>query len=223
MAVLRSLGSVRERIDAAARRSGRNPDAVRLVVVTKGVTLAAVREALEAGAGIFGESRIQEALPKIAALGDRAEWHLIGTLQRNKVRRAVGTFEVIHSVDRPELAEEIDRRAAEAGRVQKILIQVNVSGETAKAGVPPGEAAGLVRAAGKLRNLDLRGLMTIPPLPGKPEDSRPFYRALRALGEAFRSELGIPFPELSMGMSGDFEVAVEEGATMVRVGTAIFS
>ncbi len=218
-----SLSRVLDRIEAAARRVGRDPKEVHLVVVTKGVPLHQVREAISAGAVILGENRIQEALPKIQVLGTEVTWHLIGYLQRNKARDTVGLFEFIHSVDRLELAQELDRRAAQKGVVQKVLIQVNVAGESTKHGAVQEQAEETVQKIAALPHLEIHGLMTIPPLPGRPEDSRGYYQKLRALARSIEEKTGIVMKELSMGMSRDFEVAIEEGATMVRIGTAIFA
>lgn len=215
------LAGVKDRMARAAKRAGRPAGSVQLVIVTKGVEAARLPE-LMGEPVLFGESRVQEALEKQRALagkGDGAErvrWHFIGRLQRNKVRMVVGLFDLIHSVDSVELAREIDRIAARANREQEILLQVNLSGEASKQGFSPDDAE---RALGEIRtlsHLSIRGVMTIPPLPRLPEDSRPYFRRLRLLSE----KLGLA--ERSMGMSGDFEVAIEEGATLVRIGTAIF-
>jgi PLP dependent protein len=218
-----SLSRVLKRIETAARRAGRDPEDIRLVVVTKGVPLPQVREAISAGAMILGESRIQEAMPKIQALGAGVAWHLIGSLQRNKARDAVVLFELIHSVDRLELARELDRRAAQKGIIQKILIQVNVAGESTKHGVASERTGETVREVAALPHLQVQGLMTIPPFSTRPEDSRDDYKKLRTLATSVEKETGIVMTELSMGMSRDFEVAIEEGSTMVRVGSAIFA
>ncbi len=207
--------AVRARIADAARRAGRPPESVRLICVTKTATLDQMREAIAAGATDFGENRVQDAQPKVEALG-RATWHMIGTLQRNKVKPAVALFEWIHSVDTVALALTIERQAAAAGRVVPVLIEVNTSGEGTKHGVPPEAVDPLLAVARTLSHVQVRGLMTLAPLVEDPEQARPCFRALRQLAERFR------LPELSMGMSQDFEVAIEEGATMVRIGTAIF-
>lgn len=212
---------VQKRIESAAGRVGRDPKAIRLVAVTKGVSLDRIREAIAAGATIFGESRVQEAIPKIEALGPGIKWHLVGHLQRNKAKEAVGVFELIHSVDRFELAQELDRRAAQRGIIQKVLIQVNVARESGKHGVAPEGLEALVGEVAGLPHLLLEGLMVIPPLAADPEGSRPHFRWLAQRAEELRRG-GRPLPELSMGMSNDFEVAIEEGATLIRVGTAIF-
>ncbi|OGW19277.1 MAG: YggS family pyridoxal phosphate enzyme, partial [Nitrospirae bacterium GWC1_57_7] len=209
---------------AAAKRAGRDPASVKLLVVTKTVDPARIREAVKAGAAILGENRVQEARDKIAQLGGLATWHLIGSLQKNKAKYAVKLFDLIHSVDSLELAQEIDQQAARAGKIQRVLIEVNIAGEDAKAGINVGTAVDLAREAAKLRNIRIQGLMTMPPYSEDPENSRPYFQRLRELAGVIIKEniSGLSLQELSMGMSGDFEVAVEEGATMVRVGTAIF-
>jgi pyridoxal phosphate enzyme (YggS family) len=216
-----NLHRVRERIIAAAERSDRDPGRITLVVVTKGVTDDCIRRAVAAGATVLGENRVQEALPKIGAVGGSVQWHLIGHLQRNKVKRVVGLFDLIHSVDSIELAREIDLRAGQAGIRQKVMIQVNEAREQSKHGVLPEGLDALVRQTSALSHLSLEGLMTIPPPSDDPEGSRPFFRRLADAAEKLR-QAGMPVGELSMGMSNDFEVAIEEGATMIRVGTAIF-
>jgi pyridoxal phosphate enzyme (YggS family) len=211
-----NLVRVRERIARAAERAGRRPADVLLIGVSKTVDVARIRAAVAAGVTALGENRVQEAKAKIAELGRPAAWHLIGHLQTNKVKDALELFDVIHSLDRLELAREMERRAAARGQVVETLLQVNIAAEPSKGGVGPdavGESLGLI---GKLAHLRVRGLMAIPPEVERAEDARPWFRRLRELAE--RHGLS----ELSMGMSGDFEVAVEEGATMVRVGTAIF-
>jgi PLP dependent protein len=210
------LMRVRERIAAAAERAGRRPDDVLLIAVSKTIEAERVKEAIDAGVAALGENRVQEAKAKVEALGRPVVWHLIGHLQTNKVKDALATFDVIHSVDRLELAREIERRAAGAGRPIDVLLEVNVANEATKSGFAPDAVAGALDAIGGMAHLKVRGLMAIPPVVERPEDSRVAFRTLREL--ATKHGLG----ELSMGMSGDFEVAVEEGATMVRVGTAIF-
>lgn len=214
--VAAQLQAVRARIAEAARRVGRPPDAIRLICVTKSATVDQVREAVAAGATELGENRVQEARSKIAAVGPGVQWHLIGSLQRNKAKAALEWFAWIHSVDRLELAEALERRAAEAGRTVPILIEVNTSGEPTKHGVAPEAAEALLAAIRPMPHVAVRGLMTMAPVVAAPEHARPYFRRLRALAERFQ------VPELSMGMSQDFEVAIEEGATMVRVGSAIF-
>jgi pyridoxal phosphate enzyme (YggS family) len=210
------LMRVRERIAAAAERAGRRAEDVLLIAVSKTVEAERVKEAIDAGVSALGENRVQEARAKVAALGRPVPWHLIGHLQTNKVKDALGIFDVVHSVDRLEVAREIERRAAGVGRAVDVLLEVNVAGEPQKSGFAPDAVAGGLDTIGGMAHLKVRGLMAIPPAVERPEDARAAFRALRALAE--RHGLG----ELSMGMSGDFEVAIEEGATMVRVGTAIF-
>ncbi len=219
-----NLREVRARIEAAARRAGRDPNDVRLVVVTKTVPPEIIMEAIGAGAAILGENRVQEALFKQKALGTAGpeiEWHLIGTLQKNKVRHAVGAFTLIHSLDGAELAGEINWQSAKLGLVQKALIEVNVAGEATKHGVAPDDALALAREAASMANIEVVGLMCIPPFTDAPETSRPHFARLRELLKEINGA-GLPMRELSMGMTQDYEVAVEEGATLVRVGTAIF-
>jgi hypothetical protein len=206
-----------------ARRAGRREDAVLLVAVSKTIEVERVRAAIEAGVPALGENRVQEAREKIAAIGRPRPWHLIGHLQTNKVKDALECFDLIHSVDRLPLAEAISRRATEAGRRADVLVQINVGEEEQKGGVPAAELRPALEAMAALPGLRLRGLMAIPPLPRDPEDSRPYYRTMRKLLDDARGwGLGAELAELSMGMSGDFEVGIEEGATIVRVGTAIF-
>ena len=224
MSITDNLKKVHEKIVAAAHRSGRNPSAVSLVVVTKTIDVERIREAVEAGALMLGENRVQEAKEKIEKLGQIADWHLIGHLQVNKAKYAVKLFPLIHSVDSLDLAKEIDKQAAKIGKVQDILVEVNIAGESSKAGVAIDSALELIKGTSALKNVAVKGLMTMPPYSANPEDSRPFFRQLRDLASSIERE-NIPMvsmQELSMGLSGDFEVAVEEGATMVRVGTAIF-
>lgn len=211
-----NLERVRERVARAAERAGRRAEDVLLVGVSKTVDVARIRAAVAAGLTALGENRVQEARDKIAELGRPAQWHLVGHLQTNKVRDALELFDVIHSVDRIDLARELDRRARAKGRTIDAFVQVNVGGELSKGGWPPEAVETAVGAISALAGLKLRGLMTIPPAVERPEDARAWFRTLRKLAERHG------LPELSMGMSADFEVAVEEGATMVRVGTAVF-
>ena len=211
-----NLERVRERLARAAERAGRRPDDVLLIAASKTVDVERIRAAVAAGVTALGENRVQEAKTKIAELGRPAAWHLIGHLQTNKVKDALPLFDVIHSLDRLELAREIERRAAARGQVVDALLQVNVAAEASKGGVGPDAVGETLDAIGKLAHVRVRGLMTIPPEVERAEDSRPWFRRLRELAERHGLR------ELSMGMSGDFEVAVEEGATMVRVGTAVF-
>ena len=214
--VAENLTRVQERVARAAERAGRRPDGVLLIGVSKTVDVARIRAAVAAGLGALGENRVQEARDKIAELGRGVQWHLVGHLQTNKVRDALELFDVIHSVDRIDLARELDRRARARGRTIDAFVQVNVGGELSKGGWPPEAVETAVGAVSALAGLKVRGLMTIPPAVERPEDARAWFRMLRKLAERHG------LPELSMGMSADFEVAIEEGATMVRVGTAIF-
>jgi pyridoxal phosphate enzyme (YggS family) len=211
-----NLERVRERLAGAAARAGRRADDVLLIGVSKTVDVERIRAAVAAGVTALGENRVQEAKTKVAELGRPAAWHLIGHLQTNKVKDALELFDVIHSLDRLELAREIERRAAASGQLLDVVIKVNVSAEPSKGGVGPDAVGETLDAIGKLAHVRVRGLMTIPPEVEHAEDSRPWFRRLRELAERHGLR------ELSMGMSGDFEVAVEEGATMVRVGTAVF-
>ncbi len=214
---------IRERIAHAAERAGRDPGSVLVIGATKNVDAARVREAAAAGLTDFGENRIQEALPKIAAVGPGPRWHFIGHLQRNKVKPAVEHFGMIHSIDTRALAGAVDRAADGAGKRIEVLVEVNVGAETTKYGAAPAEVDALVRELVACRHLVPIGLMTVAPESRDPEVVRPFFRSLRVLRDRLRSgSVGEGFRELSMGMSGDFEIAIEEGATMVRIGRAIF-
>lgn len=208
-----NIADVQERIVRAAERAGRSADDVQLIAVSKTVLPEGIEEALAARVTVFGESKVQEARAKIAVVSGRARWHMVGHLQSNKARDAVALFEVIHSVDSVKLAGELNKAAAEAGRTQAILLEVNVSGEVSKFGLKPDDVEAVLAQINALPRIEVQGLMTIPPA-GK--EARPFFRQLRAL----RDRLALR--ELSMGMSHDFETAIEEGATMVRIGTAIF-
>ena len=215
---------IRERIAAAAARAGRDPSAVRLMGVTKTVGDDRILQAIEAGIDIIGENYVQEARRKIELMGKSAEWHFIGHLQTNKAKYAVRLFDMIHSVNRMSLAEELNRRAAAAGVVCRVLIEVNLGGEESKSGAPPEEAPGLIRAVAQMANLSIRGLMTMAPWYDDPERARPCFAGLRAIRDRIAAEKipNVAMRELSMGMTDDFEVAVEEGSTIVRIGRAIF-
>lgn len=219
-----NIERVRSRIAEAAQRSGRKASDVRLMAVTKTVDDDLIMEAIDTGIDIIGESYIQEATRKINKMGRPLEWHMIGHLQSNKAKYVVSLFDMIHSVDRMELAVELDRRAKIAERIMNILIEVNVSGEKTKSGVPLSDAVGLLKNIAALRNLSVQGLMTMPPWFNDAEDARPYFRALREMKERLVDEQipGVELRELSMGMSGDYEVAVEEGSTIVRIGRTIF-
>lgn len=216
--IVDNVQAITQRISKACDKCGRRRCDVSLVCVTKEAAVARMEEALEAGVTIFGENRVQDALAKHKVISDRASWHLIGHLQTNKAKDAVRIFDLIHSVDSLRLAQEIDKQAGKIGKVQDILIQVNTSGEASKFGIGPEEAAGLIRDAGLLKNISIKGLMTIAPEVEDPETVRPYFTALRELRDSIDRSW-----QLSMGMSNDFEVAVEEGATLVRVGRAVFT
>ncbi len=217
--------TVLDEIQHAAIRRGRAPHAIRLVAVSKTVSVEHLRKAVDAGITHVGENRLQEALSKREALGrDGVVWHFIGTLQRRKVKAVVGRFETIHSVDSLALAVEIDRRAQEAGLRQRILLEVNLGGEVSKGGFEPTALIAALPALNRLASLDVRGLMAIPPPSPTVEEARPYFRRLRELAQTLTAQgyENINMQELSMGMSHDYPVAVEEGATYVRVGAAIF-
>ena len=217
-----NLDTVRGEIASAARRAGRDPSAIRLVAVSKTHPADAVARAAAAGQHIFGESRVQEARDKIPACPSGLDWHFIGHLQKNKVRQALPLFSFFHSIDSTALAQAIDRIAGENEKPAEGLLEVNVSGEETKHGFTPDELRKGFSALGKLPHLRIRGLMTMAPYSENPEDARPVFRALRELRDELQSAHGHPLPELSMGMSGDFVPAIEEGATLVRVGSSIF-
>jgi pyridoxal phosphate enzyme (YggS family) len=226
------LTEIRGRIAAAARSAGQDPGSVRLVAVSKTFPIESIFEAVAAGQRDFGENRVQEALQKIeqalqktgGSADQSIRWHLLGHLQTNKARKAATAFAMIQSVDSVELIHKLDQSAADSGYAPELLIQVDLAGEATKFGTPPSEVARLFDAAAACRAARVVGLMTLPPYPETPEDSRPWFRQLRDLRDQWQAS-GVPasmLRELSMGMSGDFEVAIQEGATMVRVGTAIF-
>ena len=221
LTIKENLLKVRERIERAAQKAGRDPKGIRLVAVSKTVEVARIKEAIEAGVSILGENYIQEAQKKIDDIGNPVSWHFIGHLQSNKARIAVRLFEVVHSVDSISLVEELNRRAEQEGRVTQIMVEVNLSREATKFGTDEERVSNLARRIRDLKHLSLEGLMTMPPYFDSPELGRPYYTALRELKEKMIKE-GIPMKELSMGMSNDFEIAIEEGATYVRIGTAIF-
>lgn len=227
-----NLLGVMERIEKAARKVGRDPNEIKLVAVSKTVEAARIKEAIEAGVSILGENYVQEAQKKIEEVGRPActerfgegrpvSWHFIGHLQSNKVKYAIRLFDMVHSLDSIPLAEELNRRAEQADRVIRVMIEVNLSKEATKFGTDEEVVVNLAKRIQNLKHLFLEGLMTMPPYFDSPEMSRPYYIALRALKERMVKE-GVPMKELSMGMSNDFEIAIEEGATYVRVGTAIF-
>ncbi len=219
-----NIEKIRENIAEAALRSGRNPSDIRLMAVTKTVDDDRIMEAIGCGVDIIGENYVQEGKRKIEKMGKTGEWHMIGHLQSNKAKYAVRLFDMIHSVDRMGLAQELDKRSRNAGMKSKILIEINVSGEETKSGVPKNKAVDLVKEIASLENLSIQGLMTMPPWFDDPEDARPYFVALRELRDRIVEENieSVKMVELSMGMSGDYQVAVEEGATIVRIGTSIF-
>ncbi|HEU4711150.1 MAG TPA: YggS family pyridoxal phosphate-dependent enzyme [Pyrinomonadaceae bacterium] len=219
------LAQVRAQIDAAAIKCGRSPHEVTLIAISKTHPASLVREAIELGATDIGENRVQEAEQKINEVGRRAaRWHLVGHLQANKARRAVQLFDVIHSLDSVELARRLDRLCDKESTDLSVLIQVDLGHEETKSGIDETELPQLIEGLSELKHLRLAGLMTLPPFFDDPEQARPFFRRLRELRDdlAARGAFGDQKGELSMGMTNDFEVAIEEGATMVRVGTAIF-
>ncbi len=221
-----NIERIRNEIAEAALRSGRNPESVRLMAVTKTVGEERIAEAIGTGIRLFGENYVQEAKRKIELLGrpEGIEWHMIGSLQSNKAKYAVHLFDLIHSVSTEGLAAELDRRASAAGRVMPVLVEVNLGGEESKSGLEAGGAIPFIREISRFPNLAIRGLMTMPPWSDDPENSRPYFRKLRDLSRAVEDE-GIPgvvMQELSMGMTQDYIAAVEEGSTIVRVGRGIF-
>jgi PLP dependent protein len=216
-----NLLRVTERVEKAAQNAGRNLKDIRLVAVSKTVETDRIREAIEAGVTILGENYVQEAQKKIEEIGKRVSWHFIGHLQSNKAKVAVRLFDAIHSVDSVTLAEELNRRAQQANQKIPVMIEVNLSGETTKFGTEEEKVTALAQGMLKLTHLSLQGLMTMPPYFDDPEMSRPYFVQLRELKERLVKG-GISLKDLSMGMSNDFEIAIQEGATYVRVGTAIF-
>jgi len=216
------ISSIFKKISYAALRAGRNPDEIKLIAVTKSQPVAKIKEAADIGLRVFGENRVQEAKSKIEELKEfNIEWHMIGHLQSNKVKDAVKLFEVIHSLDSEKLAVLIDKEAQKAGKIQRVLIQVKLSEEESKYGIKDTDLDKLILKCEKLEHIKIEGLMTIPPYFENPEDVRPYFKKLRQLRDKI-SERNPIIRELSMGMSHDFEVAIEEGATMVRIGTALF-
>ncbi len=216
------LADIQDRIVSSASRAGRPASGVELVAVSKTHPAERILEAVEEGQVLFGENRVQEALLKIPSLPGRLRWHLIGNLQSNKVRKALPLFELIHGVDSVDLARDIDRIAGELGLHPRVLLEVNVSGEGSKHGFDPEVLERELDGLLSLPRVQVEGFMTMAPLAAEAEASRPYFVALRELRDRLAIRAGIPLPILSMGMSGDFEVAVEEGATLVRVGSAIF-
>ena len=224
MSIKERLREVEGRIEKAALRAGRSPDAVQLVAVSKTVNLDRIQEGIAAGIKTLGENRVQEAEGKIAALGRPVSWHLIGHLQTNKAKLAVSLFDLIHSVDSLHLAEALQRQALAQERVVPILVEVNLAEEESKSGVHPESLEPLLRPISSMSQLQTLGLTAVPPFLEEPEQVRPYFRRLRELAEEMaKAQIkNIEMKHLSMGMSHDFEVAIEEGATLVRIGTAIF-
>ncbi|MBK9140443.1 MAG: YggS family pyridoxal phosphate-dependent enzyme [Verrucomicrobia bacterium] len=217
-----NLESLRHRMAAACHRAHRDPASVTLVAVSKGQPPEVVRAAADLGLSLFGENKVQEAKAKIPLCPGRLRWHLIGHLQTNKARDAVHFFEMIHSVDSLRLAEEIQRQADKAAKQVSVLLEVNVAGEASKFGYRPDALLDELSALNALPRLEIHGLMTMAPWSPDPEKARPHFRRLRELKQECEQRLGAPLAHLSMGMTGDFEVAIEEGATLVRIGTALF-
>jgi hypothetical protein len=233
MAIAGALKLVHDNIMQSAAKAGRNPDLIKLIAVSKTVDIQSIKEAIRAGATILGENRVQEAKEKINDLRVQSpplgkggtkrgvEWHLIGSLQRNKAKTAVQLFNLIHSVDSVSLADDLNRHAGNVGKTQRILVQVKLAEEQTKYGVDEADIMALLDKIMELDNIALQGLMTIPPFYDDPEEARPYFKRLRDIADTAVKK-GYPVRELSMGMSNDYQVAIEEGATMIRVGTFIF-
>lgn len=219
MSIRENIESVRQRIARSAEKAGRDPQEITFMAVTKTATVDQVKEGIECGLKDFGENRVQVAAQKIPCLSIYTDikWHMIGHLQTNKVKQAVELFHLVHSVDSIKLANEMNLRAIEVQKTVPVFVEINVSGEETKYGIKEGEAEGLTEEIRRLKGLELRGLMTMAPYSGDPEASRPYFKKLKLMAESLKLK------ELSMGMSGDFEVAIEEGATILRVGSAIFN
>lgn len=224
MTIPSNLATISERICIAAEKAGRDPAVIRLVAVSKTRPSSDILTAFDAGQTIFGENYIQELIPKLAEIDKPVEWHVIGHLQSNKVKYIAGRVALIHSVDRIALAQEIDRQWGKLGKSCDILIQVNISGENSKSGTTEEGAIGLIRECALLPNIRVKGMMTMPPFFDDPEAARPYFAGLKRLSEVIDAQKisGVEMKELSMGMSGDYETAIQEGATLVRIGTAIF-
>jgi hypothetical protein len=217
-----NLEKIQQRIRAACDRCDREPNSVTLLAVTKSQPPETVRAAADLGLTLFGENKVQEAKAKIPLCPGRLRWHFIGHLQSNKCRDAVELFEMVQSVDSLSLAQEISKRADQAAKTMPVLLEVNVAGETSKFGYQPEQLRAELGKINALPRIEIHGLMTVPPWSAEPEKTRPHFRRLRELKLECEQILGAPLPHLSMGMSGDFDVAIEEGATMVRIGTALF-
>lgn len=217
-----NLKDVTLRIARSCEKTGRDPAGVTLVCVTKQAGIADIEETLRLGVKDIGENRVQDAVLKYRTIRDKATWHLIGHLQTNKVKDAVKIFSLIHSVDSLKIAKAIDKEAKAINKIQDVLIEVNTSGEKSKYGISPDEVAPFIEKARLYHNINIKGLMTIAPEVEDPELARPYFRKLRELRDKLNSQLSTLYTVLSMGMTNDFEVAIEEGATMVRIGRAIF-
>jgi len=222
MSLKENLALVRDRIGRACQRAGRDPAAVVLMAVSKNQSADRIAEAVDCGLTLFGENRVQESKVKIPLSPGRARWHFIGHLQSNKARDAASLFDMIQSVDSLDLGIELQKQADKLARTLRVLLEVNVAGESSKFGWNPEKVLEELQAFNRLSRLELHGLMTVAPYSSDPEKVRPVFRRLRELRDRCADQLGAPLPELSMGMSGDLEVAIEEGATIVRVGTALF-
>lgn len=222
MSLTDNLALIQSRIRAACERAGRDVNSVMLLAVSKTHPAETIREAVNLGLTYFGENKVQEAKAKIPNSPGKARWHFIGHLQSNKCRDAVELFEMIQGVDSLSIAQEINKRAEQAGKTMPILLEINVAGEGSKFGYNPEQMLVDLKAINALPRVEIHGLMAIPPYTPVPEKARPYFQKLRALKQQAEAVLGAPLPHLSMGMSGDFEVAIEEGATIVRIGTALF-
>ena len=220
--IAENLAAVQERIAAACDRAGRAPEDVQLVAVGKKFPSPIIHEAADCGLTLFGENRVQEAKAKIPDCPGHLRWHFIGNLQTNKCRDAVALFDFLHAVDSLHLAAELNKRCEQAAKVMPVLLEVNVSGEGSKHGFTPESAAAAMEAFFEFPQLEIHGLMTMAPFTRQPENARPYFQKLRELKSACEARLGAPLPELSMGMSGDYGIAIEEGATIIRLGTTLF-
>ena len=220
--IAENLAQVQQRISVACERSGRSPKEVQLVAVGKKFTAQVIKEAADCGLNLFGENRVQEAKIKIPDCPGHLRWHFIGNLQTNKCKDAVVLFDMLHAVDSLHLAEELNKRCEQLAKVMPVLLEVNVSGEGSKHGFTPKDAIEATQAFFDFPKLELHGLMTMAPFSRQAESTRPYFRKLRELKNDCEEKLGAPLPELSMGMSGDYEIAIEEGATLIRLGTTLF-
>jgi len=217
-----NLAQVQQRIATACERANRSLDEVQIIAVGKKFTANVIRDAADCGLTLFGENRVQEAKAKIPDCPGHLRWHFIGNLQKNKCRDAVALFEMLHAVDSLPLAAELNKRCEQAAKVMPVLLEVNVSGEGSKHGFTAETAVAAMEAFRDFPQIELHGLMTMAPFTREPESARPYFQKLRAIKTDCENKLGAPLPQLSMGMSGDYEIAIEEGATMVRLGTVLF-